>query len=142
MFQPLCYTELKELNFARIFNNGLLPSHYLADTNTDKFLASYLYDYILPEVQFEANLRKRETFSTFLDVIGTSNGEMVRYSNIARDCGIDAKTVKSYFEILEDMYLGYQLYPYRSKIKRQIITETSKFEVTPMGWTKNRPLLR
>ncbi len=133
LFQPLCYPELKELNFARIFNNGLLPSHYLADTNTDKFLASYLYDYILPEVQFEANLRKRETFSTFLDVIGTSNGEMVRYSNIARDCGIDAKTVKSYFEILEDMYLGYQLYPYRSKIKRQIITETSKFYLFDTG---------
>ena len=93
----------------------------------EKFLASYLYDYILPEVQFEANLRKRETFARFMEVIGISNGEMIKYSNIARDCGIDAKTVKVYFEILEDMYLGYQLYPFKSKVKRQVITETSKF---------------
>lgn len=127
LFQPLCYPELKELNWHKIFNQGLIPSHYLDSETVEKSLASYLYDYILPEVQFEANLRKRETFARFLDVVGTSNGEMVKYSNIARDCGIDAKTVRTYFEILEDMYLGYQLYPFKSKVRRQIITETSKF---------------
>jgi predicted AAA+ superfamily ATPase len=127
LFQPLCYPELKELNWNKIFNQGLIPSHYLASETAEKSLASYLYDYILPEVQFEANLRKRETFARFLDIVGTSNGEMVKYSNIARDCGIDAKTVRAYFEILEDMYLGYQLYPFKSKVRRQIITESSKF---------------
>jgi uncharacterized protein len=127
LFQPLCYPELKTLDWSKIFNNGLIPSHYLASKRVDRFLASYLYDYILPEVQYEANLRKRDAFAKFLDVVGTSNGEMVQYSNIARDCGIDSKTVKTYFEILEDMYLGYQLHPYRSKVKRQVITERSKF---------------
>lgn len=43
---------------------------------------------------------------------------MINYSNIARDCAVDAKTVSTYFEILEDMYLGYHLYPYRSRTKR------------------------
>jgi len=127
LFQPFCYQELKKLDWRKIFNHGLIPSHYLTTDKIEKSLASYLYDYILPEVQFEANLRKRETFAKFMEVIGTSNGEMIKYSNIARDCGIDAKTVKVYFEILEDMYLGYQLYPFKSKTKRQIITETSKF---------------
>ncbi len=127
MFLPLCYPEIKELNWHKIFNNGLIPSHYLATERVDKFLASYLYDYILPEVQFEANLRKRDAFARFLEVVGISNGEMINYSNIARDCGIDAKTVRTYFEILEDMYLGYFLYPYRSRSKRQIITDTPKF---------------
>ncbi|MGX6959715.1 MAG: ATP-binding protein [Rickettsia endosymbiont of Pentastiridius leporinus] len=56
-----------------------------------------------------------------------SNGELINYSNIARDCGVDAKTVRTYFEILEDMYLGYHLYPYRSRSKRQIITQMPKF---------------
>lgn len=127
MFLPLCYPEMKGLNWNKIFNNGLIPSHYLATDRIDKFLASYLYDYILPEVQFEANLRKREAFARFLEVVAISNGEMINYSNIARDCGIDSKTVRVYFEILEDMYLGYFLYPYRSRSKRQIITETPKF---------------
>jgi uncharacterized protein len=133
LFQPLCYPELKNLNWNKIFNNGLIPSHYLEKDRISKFLAAYLYDYILPEVQYEANLRKRESFARFLDVMGISNGEMINYSNIARECGIDAKTVRTYFEILEDMYLGYQLHPYRSKAKRQTITEISKFYFFDIG---------
>lgn len=127
LFQPLCYPELKELNWIKIFNQGLIPTHYLATNNVNKFLASYVYDYILPEVQYEANLRQREKFTKFLDIAAVSNGEMIVYNNIARECGIDAKTVRTYFEIMEEMYLGYHLYPYRKKIKRQIITEAPKF---------------
>jgi predicted AAA+ superfamily ATPase len=129
LFHPFCYPELKELNWEKIFNKGLIPNHYLnqSQDHTNKALASYLYDYILPEVQFEANLRNRDSFARFLDLIGLSNGEMIVYSNIARDCGIDAKTVKTYFEILEDMYLGYYLMPFRNQSKRQTISETPKF---------------
>ena len=133
LFQPLCYPELKILNWKRIFNNGLIPSHYLAHDKIYKFLASYIYDYILPEVQYEANLRNRDRFAKFLDIVGISNGEMIVYNNIARECGMDAKTVRAYFEIMEDMYLGYHLYPFRKKVKRQIITETPKFYLFDTG---------
>lgn len=134
LFQPFCYPELRDLNWNKIFNHGLIPSHYLHDAkHIKRTLASYLYDYILPEVQFEANLRKRDAFARFLDILGIANGEMIKCSNIARDCGIDAKTVRTYFEILEDMYLGYQLHPFKSKTRRQIITETSKFYLFDTG---------
>jgi len=124
---PLCYAERGDLQWGRIFNQGLLPSHYLSERPVDRFLASYLYDYILPEVQFEGSLRNREPFSKFLDLLGFCNAEMIVYSNISRDCGVDPKTIKTYFEILEDMYLGYMVYPFRSKAKRQMITDTPKF---------------
>jgi predicted AAA+ superfamily ATPase len=133
LFQPLCYPELKTLNWNRIFNNGLIPSHYLSNDRTDKSLSAYIYDYILPEVQYEANLRDRDRFAKFLDVIAISNGEMIIYNNISRECGIDAKTVRTYFEVMEDMYLGYHLYPFRKRVKRQIITETPKFYLFDIG---------
>ena len=133
LFQPLCYPEIQDLNWSQIFNHGLIPSHYLTKSNINKFLASYIYDYILPEVQYEANLRQRERFAKFLNIAAISNGEMIVYNNIARECGIDAKTVRTYFEIMEDMYLGYHLYPYRKKVKRQIITETPKFYLFDTG---------
>lgn len=132
MFVPFCYPELKELNWDRIFNHGLVPSHYFSDF-PQKNLASYLYDYLLTEVQFEANLRKRDSFARFLDALGFCHGEMLNFSNIARDCGVDGKTVRTYFEILEDMYLGYFLYPYRSRINRQTIQEVPKFYLFDTG---------
>ncbi|MBN9565286.1 MAG: ATP-binding protein [Alphaproteobacteria bacterium] len=131
-FLPLCYPELKTLEWVRIFNHGLLPSHYVKD-NPQKSLAAYLFDYLLTEVQFEANLRKRDHFAKFLEALGFCHGELINYSNIARDCGIDSKTVRTYFEILEDMYLGYFLTPYRSRINRQTIQETPKFYLFDTG---------
>jgi predicted AAA+ superfamily ATPase len=132
MFVPFCYPELKTLEWNRIFNHGLIPSHYFSEF-PQKSLASYLFDYLITEVQFEANLRKRDSFARFLEVLGFCHGEMINYSNIARDCGVDSKTVRTYFEILEDMYLGYFLHPYQARINRQTIQETPKFYLFDTG---------
>ena len=132
MFLPLCYPEIKELNWNLIFNNGLIPSHYNSK-NPNKSLSSYIYDYLLTEVQIEANIRKREPFARFLDILGFSNGEMVNFSNIARECGVDRKTVMSYFEILEDMYLGYFIRPFTKSCRRQIVQDTPKFYLFDTG---------
>ena len=132
MFMPLCYPELQSLDWPRIMNAGLLPSHYLS-AHSKKLLSSYVIDYLLPEVHLEANLRSSQGFLQFLDVLGISQGEMLNFSNIARDCSVHAKTVKTYFEILEDMYLGYFLYPYRKVVKRRLIIENPKFYLMDTG---------
>ncbi len=38
MFLPLCYPELKELNWYKICNHGLIPNHYIASQNIHKYL--------------------------------------------------------------------------------------------------------
>lgn len=131
-FVPLCFPELKELDWEKIMNRGLLPSHYLSP-HAHKLLSAYTIDYILPEVHFEANLRSFQGFSRFLEVLGFCQGEIINYNNISRDCGVDSKTVKAYFEILEDMYLGYFLPPYFKKIKRSTIRSAPKFYVMDTG---------
>lgn len=131
-FLPLCYPELKTLDWPRIMNSGLLPSHYLS-SYPKKLLSSYVIDYLLPEVHMEANIRSSQGFTRFLDVLGLCQGEMLNYSNISRDCGIDAKTVKTYFEILEDMYIGYFLYPYAKVVKRDLVTKMPKFYLFDTG---------
>lgn len=131
-FLPLCFPELKTLDWQKIMNQGLLPSHYLSN-HSRKLLSAYVYDYLLPEVHTEANLRSSQGFTRFLDVLGFSQGELLNYSNISRDCAVDAKTVRTYFEILVDMYLGYFLYPFTKKAGRELIRETPKFYLMDTG---------
>ena len=131
-FVPFCYAELRQLDWRRIFNHGLIPSHYLSD-HPQRYLEAYIYDYILPEVHIEANLRNREVFVRFLDIFAFSHGDIINYTNIARDCGVSSKTIRSYFEILEDMYLGYFVYPCRAKSNRQTIQEMPKFYFFDVG---------
>jgi uncharacterized protein len=64
--------------------------------------------------------------------------------NVAREAGISAKTVRTYFDILEDTYLGYRIPPWkRSKTRRMILTE--KFYFFDVGVTNflahRRPML-
>lgn len=57
----------------------------------------------------------------------------MNYANIARDCAIDAKTVKEYFHILQDTLIGYLLYPFSHKVKRDLIATTPKFYLFDIG---------
>lgn len=66
-------------------------------------------------------LRNLRQFSRFLKVAAITNGEMVVYNNIAQDCGIDSRTVKSYFGTLEDTLIGYMIQRFTASKKRRSI---------------------
>jgi predicted AAA+ superfamily ATPase len=132
LFFPLVYKEIPGFDLLRALNHGLLPKHYISD-NPSKMLEAYLFVYLKEEVQAEGLVRNLQGFSRFLEVAGMCNGEMVEYTNIARDCGIDAKTVKEYFQILVDTFIGYSIDPYTYKHKRDIILSTPKFYLFDVG---------
>jgi len=131
-FYPLVSAEIPEFNLLHALQNGLVPSHYIA-SNAERSLRAYVKDYLKEEIQAEGLTRNLRAFSRFLDSVPFSNGEIVNYSNIARDCAIDAKTVKEYYQILEDTLIGYFVYPFSKKRKREIIQATPKFYLFDVG---------
>lgn len=131
-FYPLVYKEIPDFDLLKAFNHGLLPSHYLS-SQPDRMLRAYIGDYLKEEIQAEGLVRNLSGFARFIDLAGYTNGQMLNYSNIARDCGIDAKTVKEYYQILEDTLIGYLVRPFHKKIKRDLIHETPKFYLFDVG---------
>jgi len=131
-FYPLVYSEIPEFNLLTALNNGLIPSHYQTD-HVSLLLESYVTDYLNHEIREEGLVRNLPDFARFLDSAAFSNGSMVNYTNIARDCGVSAKTVENYYQILMDTLLGYFLFPYHKKIKREIIGKTPKFYLFDVG---------
>lgn len=131
-FFPLVYPEIKEFNLLHALNHGTVPSHYKT-TNIHKSLKAYVEDYLTHEIKAEGLIKNLPAFARFLDSLGFSNGQMTNYTNIARECGVDAKTVKEYYQILIDTLLGYNLYPYKNKARRDLITATPKFYLFDVG---------
>lgn len=132
-FYPLIYPEYKEdFDLLRIFTHGLIPAHFTSN-NPRKLLQAYIEDYLTNEIRSEGYVRNIPAFSRFLDSTVFSHGEMLNYANIARDVGIDAKTVKEYYQILEDTLVGYLIYPYTKKVNRNIIAHTPKFYFFDIG---------
>ena len=131
-FFPLTSREIEDINLIHAFNHGLIPSHYLSSFPR-KMLDAYVQDYLTEEIRAEGLVRNLPAFAQFLDIVPFSNGQMVNYTNISRECGIDVKTVQSYYQILVDTLLGYFIRPYTKQTKRQIISATPKFYFCDTG---------
>ncbi len=119
---PLVSAEIEDFDVVRAVNRGLLPTHYMApnDKQLKKRMQAYISVYLKEEIAAEALVRKLASFNRFMEVAALTDGEMVNYNNIAQDCGVDAKTVKEYFSILEETLVGYMVPAYRKSVKRRL----------------------
>lgn len=129
---PLVSAEIEIVDLLTVLNRGMIPSHYLED-QYQKSLRAYTTDYLKEEVFAEGLTRNIPAFSRFFEAIGYSHGELTNFSNIARECGVDSKTVKEYYQILEDTLLGTMIAPFKRRQSRQVISQTPKFYLFDVG---------
>lgn len=128
---PLVSRELGDFDLNRTLVSGFLPSHFLSP-NSEMDLKSYTNDYLKEEIQAEALTRNLPAFSRFLKSAALANGMLLNYSNAARDAGVAVKTIREYYQILEDTLIGRQLPPWKKSKKRRLI-ETAKFFFFDVG---------
>lgn len=102
---------------------GTLPSVYLDKdaSSSIKTLKSYVETYIEEEIKAEALTRNIGNFLRFIKLAGHENGNLINYSNISRETGTSYKTVKEYFQILEDTLLGFILLPYNKSYRSRLV---------------------
>lgn len=129
---PFVSVELPKFDLLKGLNNGLIPSHYLED-DAQMSLKAYLQDYLKEEVASEGLVRNMPAFSRFFDAMSYGHGEMLNFANIARDCGVDAKTVREYYHILIDTLLGRFVEPFKLSQDRGVITRAAKFYLFDVG---------
>lgn len=132
---PLTYLELaSKFNLDDVLMFGTLPKIYEYTDAEDKteYLRSYSQTYLREEIQIEQLIRNLNPFRDFLELAAQNNGEIINYSNIARDIGVDHKTVSNYYQILEDTLLGFFLAPYHKSVRKRQI-ESPKFYLFDLG---------
>lgn len=84
------------------------------------FLRAYAHTYLKEEIWGEQIVRNLDPFRRFLEVAAQSNGKIINASVMARDVGVDVKTVQSYFHILEDTLIGFLLEPFRHSFRKRL----------------------
>jgi len=130
---PLTYAETEGFDLEQIMLSGLLPPHFLSSDPVQD-LRSYVADYLKEEIAVEAVIRNIPAFAEFLRVAALTSGELLNYTNVARETGVSAKVVRNYFQILEDTLLGFRIQPWR-KVKNRRLIETEKFYLFDVGVT-------
>ena len=129
---PLTWPEVPDFDLLRAMNRGLIPQHY-DSAHHRRALAGYVDDYLKEEVFEEGLTRNAPAFSRFFEALAFCHGELLNYSNVARDCGVSSKTVKEYFQILVDTLLGVLVEPFSRRRSRAVITRAPRFYLFDVG---------
>ncbi|MCK4390906.1 MAG: ATP-binding protein [Desulfobacterales bacterium] len=100
--------------------------------DTFRTLRSYVQTYLKEEILDEAIVRNIGAFSRFLDMAADQSGKIVSFSTISREAGVSSKTVKGYYQILEDTLIAIKLEPYL-KSARKRLTMHPKYYLFDIG---------
>jgi len=128
---PLVSNEIDTFDINHYLKFGGLPQVYPSDFPEEE-LDAYINTYLKEEIQAEALVQNQVSFSRFLKVASFSNTEQLNYANIASDAGVPASTVRSYFSILEDTYIGFLLESWQESKRRKAVV-TPKFYLFDTG---------
>jgi len=117
--KPLTSPEVFKLiwqgSFPRIITNKN------ASAARKLFYDSYIQTYIERDVKDFYNIENEINFYNFLVAAAARTGQLLNYSDLARDVHIDIRTAKLWLEILERSCLIQLLYPYSSNIAKRTI---------------------
>lgn len=128
---PLCQPEILDADIERRLRYGTLPAVY--DSNyPEEELDAYVSTYLKEEVMSEGLARNLMAFSDFLKIAGLSQSKVINMNKLAKNLGVSQPTVRSYFQILQDTFIGTMLQPWDLSKKRKSISH-AKFYMFDLG---------
>lgn len=118
-------TAPKPLPIAQVFEHiwqGSFPRLYQKEgINRERFYQSYIATYIQRDVKDILNISDETTFLLFLRAMAARTGGLLNLAGVARDVGVDQKTIKKWLSVLETSGLVYLLQPYHSNLTKRLV---------------------
>lgn len=132
---PLSVLELgNDFSLEQALSFGTLPKavNSGSEQSTRRFLTAYALTYLNEEIRAEQIVRNLDPFRRFLEVAAQMSGKIINYASLARDIGVDDKTIKGYYQILEDTLLGRFLEPFHTSLRKRV-SQKPKFYLFDTG---------
>ncbi|GHU10910.1 hypothetical protein FACS189449_01290 [Alphaproteobacteria bacterium] len=131
MSQPK--SMLDSMQIYEMIIRGSFPALFSQkETNTEAFYSSYLQTYLERDVRELINVSNLRDFVKFMEVVAARTGQLLNYSDIAKDTGISLNTAKSWLSILEASGIIYFLRPYFNNLTSRA-TKTPKMYFLDTG---------
>ena len=124
---PFVSAEVPDWDLLRAINVGGIPSVYFSEEPMED-LRAYCGNYLRLEIQAEGLVRGIEPFSRFLTAAGASYAQPIVFERLASDAAVPARTVREYFQVIEDTLLGTLLPPFSPrKARRKPVSRAKLF---------------
>ena len=110
-----------EAIFYQIWKGAYPKMHRADDDMWQLFYDAYVQTYIERDIRELGSVGNELDFLKFMKVLAARTGQMLNYSDIARDVGISAPTVKAWVSMLQTSGLIFILQPYHNNINSRVI---------------------
>ncbi|MBR5693063.1 MAG: ATP-binding protein [Fibrobacter sp.] len=117
------------MNYGEVFERiwrGSYPALYEnPQMDWEDFYSSYIQTYIERDIRELINVGEEIPFTKFITAVASRTGQLLNYSDIAKDIGKNVPTVQRWLSLLVASGLVYLLYPYAQSIGNRM-TKMSK----------------
>lgn len=120
---PFSYSELYGKTYIpknKILYNGFYPRIFDQHIRPELFLSSYLETYVEKDIRSIMKVKDLMQFHRFLQLCAGRTGQIVNFSNVGNELGINHKTVKEWISIAEASYIIFLLPPYYKNYNKRI----------------------
>lgn len=131
---PLSLNELKAANllssnpFEALLIKGFYPQLHATPTiSVQTWCANYVNTYVEKDVRQVLKITDVLLFQKFLKVCAARVGNLVNYSDLARDCDISPHTAKEWISVLETSYIVKLIAPYYRNFNKRLTQSPKLF---------------
>jgi len=119
---PLTIRELgRDFDLGSVLRFGSLPPVIgRPEGFCRRFLKAYAQTYLKEEILQEALVRNVPAFSRFLELAADQSGGLVNYSSFAAETGVASKTIREYYQVLEDTLVAFAVPPYTRSARKRL----------------------
>jgi predicted AAA+ superfamily ATPase len=123
---PFSYQELKnaKLPAGDILTNiltGGYPEIWNEKLIPEIWINSYIQTYVQRDVRLLKNISNLAAFNRFIFLCANYAGQILNRDELAKQTGVDTKTVLSWLGLLESSYLLFLLQPWHNNLNKRII---------------------
>ena len=112
---------------------GELPGVVIAGRrDRGDLLRAYALVYLEEELRREALVKDWPAFARFLQLAAAESGRMINYAALSREAGVSLPTVKSHYQLLEDMFLGFRVTAFSGSPRKSLLS-TERFYFFDLG---------
>ena len=119
-------------SFAEYALHGFLPRIHDQGQRPTTAYSNYYHTYVERDVRQIVRLKDASLFEKLMRLLAGRVGQLVDYSSLANDVGVDAKTIRHWISILEASFLLFKLPPYFENFGKRAI-KSPKLYFTDVG---------
>jgi hypothetical protein len=123
---PFSLSELEVSNQRNVSLNqqmleGFYPDIIRKKSSASRWIANYIRTYLERDVRLIRNIGDILVFSKFLKICASRTSQLLNMSSIAKELGVEHKTLDAWLSVLESSYILYRLPPYFNNFNKRLI---------------------